>query len=148
MVKCNALLFLVIHAYMYFELNAGSKMVLQLIATPSIAAPSFTVMVDPESITIPKSYDFPVACTDTLSKSLTVSKNLTWTSHPTDIISSHSTVSNSQGTESNSTAIVRSNIPGTYTISCQVTVNVSGDEPVIVQNYSSITVLGECSIKQ
>ena len=130
------LLFFAVH--IYFKLNTGNKLVLQLIVTLSIAAPSFIVAVDPRSIAIPKSHDFHVACTATSLVSLNVDKDFSWTSDPIGIISSFS---NSQGVEDSSTATVHSSTPGMYT--CQVTVSVPGDEPVITENSSTINVLGK-----
>ena len=111
---------------------------------PSIAAPSFQVMVDPQSITIAKNYGFPVVCVATSSKPLTVDMEITWTSTPTDIISSLSSSSSPQGMKVNSTATINSSTPGTYTITCQGTVNVPGDETVTVKNSSVITILSKC----
>ena len=112
---------------------------LWLIVAPSTAATSFSVVMDPPSIAIPMSYDFPVACTVASSKPLTAYKNFTWTSSSAGIISSFDS---SQGTKG-STATVRSSTPGTYTVSCQVNVIVPGDEPVIKKNSSTIQVLGK-----
>ena len=96
--------------------------------------------MDPPSIAIPMSYDFPVACTVASSKTLTAYKNFTWTSNSTGIISFFTS---SQGMKGSSTATVRSSTPGTYTVSCQVNISVPGDEPVIKKNSSTIQVLGE-----